>query len=71
MRKTGNIPAVLYGGEGESISLSVLETEIGKVIKSGSRAVQLVGSVNQSAEVKSIQWDTFGTKVLHVDFVRA
>lgn len=70
MRNGGNIPAVLYGGSGDAVPLSVPESEIGKVVKSGSRTVQLTGSVNQSVEVKSIQWDTFGIKVLHVDFVR-
>jgi large subunit ribosomal protein L25 len=70
MREKGNIPAILYGGNGDSVALTVAEGEVGKVIKSGSRSVQLVGSINQSAEVKSIQWDTFGNKVLHVDFVR-
>jgi large subunit ribosomal protein L25 len=70
MRMAGNIPAVLYGAGGDSIMLSVPALEVGKVIKAGSRSVQLSGSVNGKAEVKQIQWDTFGDKVLHVDFVR-
>lgn len=71
MRQTGNVPAVLYGGKGKVVLLSVPAIEMKKVIKAGTRSVQLAGSVSGAAEIKSIQWDTFGSELIHVDFIRA
>jgi len=71
MRMAGNIPAVLYGAGGDSVMLSVSALELGKVLKSGSKTVQLAGSATGTAEVQEIQWDALGNEVLHVDFVRA
>jgi large subunit ribosomal protein L25 len=70
MRQAGNVPAVLYGGNGKEVLLSVSALELGKVIKAGSKAVQLAGSVSGAAEIRELQWDTFGKEVLHIDFVR-
>ena len=36
----------------------------------GSRMVGLTGAVNESAFIRDLQWDTYGTHVLHVDFTR-
>ena len=70
LRQTGQIPAVLYGhGEG-TVVLSVSEKELSKAIDHGSHIVQLSGDSKDSALIKSIQWDTYGTKVLHLDLAR-
>lgn len=71
MRQAGNVPAVLYGGNDKAVLLSVSALELGKVIRAGNRSVQLAGSVSGAAEIREVQWDTFGNEVLHVDFVRA
>jgi len=70
MRQGGQVPAVLYGGTGESVLLAVPHVELSKVIQSGVREVDLVGSLNQKAKIQSIQWNTFGTEVLHLDLTR-
>jgi large subunit ribosomal protein L25 len=70
MRQGGQIPAVLYGGNGDSVLLSVPQAELSKVIQSGSREVELTGSVNQKAKIQSIQWNTFGNEILHLDLTR-
>lgn len=70
LRQSGVIPAVLYGhGEG-TIMLSVNEADLGKVIEHGSHIVELTGVVKESALVKNIQWDAFGSSVLHLDLAR-
>ena len=70
LRQAGSIPAVLYGhGEG-TIMLSVKESDLGKVIEHGSHIVELTGSLSESALVKDIQWDAFGSSVLHLDLAR-
>lgn len=70
MRQNGNVPAILYGNGGEPVMLAIPQLEVGKIIKSGAKQVQLSGSVNEAADVKAIQWDTFGSQVLHIDFTR-
>jgi large subunit ribosomal protein L25 len=70
LRQTGKIPAVLYGhGEG-TVALTVSEKELGKVIDHGSHIVKLEGDAKDNALIKEIQWDTFGSRVLHLDLTR-
>ena len=40
------------------------------VVRRGGRVVELKGAVNEKALIRDLQWDTFGTHVLHVDFAR-
>ncbi len=70
MRQGGQVPAVLYGGSEGNMLLSVCQIQLGKAINSGSRDIQLAGAANGTAAIKAVQWDTFGTEVVHVDFVR-
>lgn len=69
LRKEGQIPAVLYGS-GENVLLQVPLTELNKVIQAGAREIQLVGSVNEQAKIQSVQWDAFGTEIVHLDLTR-
>jgi large subunit ribosomal protein L25 len=69
-RRSGVIPAVLYGhGEG-TVSLSVPAEQLEAALRHGSRVVELRGAVNDIALIKELQWDTWGTHVLHLDFAR-
>jgi large subunit ribosomal protein L25 len=70
LRATGVIPAVLYGHKLDSISLSVSGSDVEAVIGHGARMVDLKGAVNESALIRDVQWDTFGTELIHVDFAR-
>jgi large subunit ribosomal protein L25 len=70
MRNAGNIPAVLYGHGGESVSLTVSTDEFDTAIRHGGKLVALKGAVDESALIREIQWDTFGRDVLHIDFFR-
>ena len=69
-RAAGTIPAILYGHGKETVSLSVPANEIAAAIRHGSRLVQLEGEVKDNALLRAVQWDTFGTDVLHVDLTR-
>jgi len=46
------------------------ERELNKVIDHGSHIVDLKGGANESALIKDVQWDAFGTKVIHLDLTR-
>lgn len=70
MRRSGHIPAVLYGHGLENVKLSVSEEALGNALRHGSRLVDLVGGVNESAFIRDLQWNTWGTQVFHVDFTR-
>jgi large subunit ribosomal protein L25 len=70
VRNSGAIPAVLYGHGEATVSLSVPHEQFATALRHGSRLVQLQGDVNESALIRDLQWDTYGTGVLHIDFSR-
>jgi len=70
MRKDGKIPAILYGHGRESVSLAVAAEAVETVVRRGSHVVELRGAVKENALIRELQWNTWGTEVLHVDFTR-
>jgi large subunit ribosomal protein L25 len=70
LRDSGQTPAVLYGHGEANVCLSVASETIAAAVRHGSRMVGLTGAVNESAFIRELQWDTYGTHVLHVDFTR-
>ena len=70
MRIAGSVPAVLYGHGMENLSLTVAAEELQAVLRHGARVVTLTGAVDEKAFVRDMQWNTWGTEVLHVDFTR-
>ncbi len=70
LRKAGKVPAILYGHGEECVPLTLLTKEINKVIDHGGHVVELKGAVNEGALIKDVQWDAFGSNVLHIDLTR-
>jgi large subunit ribosomal protein L25 len=70
LRRSGSVPAVLYGHGLENLKLTVSEEALSLALKHGSRLVNLVGGVSEAAFIRDLQWNTWGTQVLHVDFTR-
>jgi large subunit ribosomal protein L25 len=70
LRRTGSIPAVLYGHGEANCSLVVGAVEMSAVVRRGGRVVELKGAVNEKALIRDLQWDTYGIEVMHVDFTR-
>ena len=70
LRRAGKVPAVLYGHGLENVPLSVPVDRLDAVLRHGSRLVSLTGALSESAFVRELQWDTYGTHVLHVDLTR-
>ncbi len=70
LRRTGGIPAVLYGHGEANKNLAVVADEMAAVVRHGGRVVDLAGAVQEKAFIRALQWDTYGTHVLHVDFTR-
>jgi len=69
-RRAGKLPAVLYGHGREAISLALSAEQFEAAVRHGARLVKLTGAVDEQAFIREIQWDTWGTHVLHVDFTR-
>ena len=70
LRAGGSVPAVLYGHKRDVISLTLAQDEIAAVVRGGNRFVTLRGAINEDAFIKECQWDTWGNKILHIDFAR-
>ncbi len=70
-RNAGLIPAILYGHKQESLMLFLDEKEFSKVIDARTKMVNLkMDSTEETALIKEVQFDTFGKKILHADFIR-
>lgn len=70
LRNAGHVPAELYGHGAENVHLTIPAEEINSAIRHGSKLVELTGVVNESALIRSVQWDAFGVDVLHLDLTR-
>jgi large subunit ribosomal protein L25 len=70
LRKAGMVPAILYGHGEACVDLAAKREDLEAAIRHGSRVVNLTGAVKTSALVRDLQWDTYGIKPMHVDFLR-
>jgi len=70
LRNSGQVPAVLYGHGKAVKSLTLAAEELNAAVRHGNRFVALSGVLSENAFIKDVQWDTWGTEILHVDFSR-
>src|SRR6266851_5943132 len=74
LRQTGKLPAVLYGGKGEAITLSVNAKQVGAILRSESGHNTLfqvnLGGKQEPAILKDWLVDPVSGKLLHVDLQR-
>ncbi len=74
-RRTGLVPAVLYGGSRDAISLTVNAKQLGRILRSETGhntifTVQMAGGKAEKAMVKDWQVDPVSGSLLHVDLLR-
>jgi large subunit ribosomal protein L25 len=74
-RLTGMVPAVLYGGRKDSISLSVNSKQVAKILRSETGhntifSVRVAEGAEEKAMMKDWQVDPLTNKLLHVDLLR-
>jgi large subunit ribosomal protein L25 len=74
LRQSGNVPAVLYGGKGEALSLAVNAKQVTAILRSETGQntlfqVDLAGK-QEPAIVKDWQVDPVSGRLLHVDLLR-
>jgi large subunit ribosomal protein L25 len=74
-RRTGHVPAILYGGGKDSISLTVNAKQVARILRSDTGrntifAVQVTGGKEERAMLKDWQVDPVSGSLLHVDLLR-
>ena len=74
LRRTGMVPAILYGGGRDSTPLSIEENRIRKQIENEAFASHVLtvkaGDEEAQAVLKSVHRDPASERVLHMDFQR-
>jgi len=74
LRNSGNVPAVLYGGKGEALTLAVNAKQVTAILKSETGQNTLfqvaVSGKQEPAIVKDWQVDPVSGRLLHVDLLR-
>ena len=70
LRRSGKLPAVLYGHGKEPISLTISADNLDATLRHGAKVVDLKGDAQGQALLQEVKWDTFQQNVLHVDLLR-
>lgn len=71
IRRAGRVPAVVYGHEQEPAHVSVEDHDLQNLIKNRERVFEIdVDGQVEETMLRDLQWDTFGTQVLHIDLIR-
>ncbi|MFQ5861574.1 MAG: 50S ribosomal protein L25 [Candidatus Brocadiales bacterium] len=71
LRREGKVPAILYGHKEDTLPLSIPEKDFETALQTGVKMFRIHWDNNeQNALLKEMQYDTFGSKVLHADFIR-
>ena len=71
MRREGRVPAVIYGGESESLPVSVDARELRHALHAAGAVLELsLDGETTNAVLKDAQWDPVRGDTWHVDFLR-
>ncbi|MEM9827686.1 MAG: 50S ribosomal protein L25 [Planctomycetota bacterium] len=70
LRKSGMIPAVLYGHGEANRHLAIPQREVMTALRHHSKTVNLTGAVTETALVSQVHYDPLGIDVLHLDLIR-
>ncbi|HHT9126958.1 MAG TPA: 50S ribosomal protein L25 [Candidatus Brocadiia bacterium] len=71
LRKSGNVPGVLYGLGRENVMLTLNGAGLKAALSSMARMVNLKWDDKaETVLIKDVQYDPFGREILHVDFTR-
>ena len=70
LRRSGRLPAILYGHGEEAVSLTLAADQFQASLRHGAKVVDLDGDATGKALLQDVQWDVFCQQVLHVDLLR-
>jgi len=71
VRKSGRIPAIVYGHKKETVSVSLDAHDFTAALHHGHRVVDVkIGKKKETMLVKDLDYDYLGRDVIHVDLMR-
>ena len=71
LRGDGFIPAVLYGGKADPISLQINAQAMNACLRARQKVYNLsIGGQEQPSFLQEVQWDVLTDQPLHIDFLR-
>ena len=74
LRREGKIPAILYGGDSEPLSLVLNQNEVKKHLENEAFLSHIlsvkVGDLESQAVLKAVQRDPVSSEVTHMDLMR-
>lgn len=71
LRDKGRIPGVVYGHKQAAVAVSADRVALVSALSHHAQFVELnVDGSIETAVIRDVQYDTWGTNILHVDFVR-
>ena len=71
LRAAGRIPVSIQGGEAEHVDCSIASAEFWTARRAHEHLFDFEGlGGDETAVVRELQWDAFGDKIIHVEFMR-
>jgi large subunit ribosomal protein L25 len=71
LRKTGRIPAVIYGHKQAVVPITLGRADVWTMIKTPGHLADLdLGESSETVLIRDVQWDHLGKEILHLDFSR-
>jgi len=71
MRKAGNIPGIIYGHKIDPVAVTMDQLEVEHAVTHGERLLEIqMEGHTENVLVKDVQYDAFGSKILHIDMAR-
>ncbi len=71
LRASGRLPANIYGHKEPNVHFSLDVRQFTKFLNEGHRILEFrIGDQEEHAVVKEVQYDSLGSEIIHVDFVR-
>lgn len=71
LRAQGQVPAVVYGHQEAPVAIQLPRDELEEAIRRRARMFELeVGRKKDHVLLKEVQYDAFGSDIVHADFVR-
>jgi large subunit ribosomal protein L25 len=71
LRKTGQVPAVLYGHQQDPLAIAVDGRKLEDAMKHHAHFIELdIEGTIETALLQDLQYDVYGLTILHADFLR-
>ncbi len=74
LRKSGMIPAIIYGGDKEAIPVSLKLEDVKSILKTEKKENSILrfnrDDIFLDAMLKELQYDYLGDNIIHADFIR-